>query len=121
MVPPTLLPSAAGPNLSREVATLLALLESPERPFVAVTGGAKVKDKLGIMKVLAAKADLVIVGGGMAYTFRVAEGHMIGSSLFDERYVRGVPVAPRGRQRSGPGRLARTARWRVLRPRRRRR
>ncbi|HTB08472.1 MAG TPA: phosphoglycerate kinase [Acidimicrobiales bacterium] len=87
MVPPTILPSAAGPNLSREVATLLALLDSPERPFIAVTGGAKVKDKLGIMKVLAAKADLVIVGGGMAYTFRVAEGHTIGSSLFDERYV----------------------------------
>jgi phosphoglycerate kinase len=87
MVPPTLLASAAGPNLAREVATLLALLESPERPFVAVTGGAKVKDKLGIMKVLAAKADLVLVGGGMAYTFRVAEGHTIGSSLFDERYV----------------------------------
>jgi phosphoglycerate kinase len=87
MIPPTLLPSAAGSNLSREVATLLALLESPERPFVAVTGGAKVKDKLGIMKVLAAKADLVIVGGGMSYTFRVSQGETIGSSLFDARYV----------------------------------
>jgi phosphoglycerate kinase len=87
MVPPALMPSAAGPNLAREVGTLLALLENPERPFVAVTGGAKVKDKLGIMKVLAAKADLVIVGGGMSYTFRVAEGQSIGSSLFDERYV----------------------------------
>jgi phosphoglycerate kinase len=87
MIPPTLLPSAAGSNLSREVATLLALLESPERPFVAITGGAKVKDKLGIMKVLAAKADLVIVGGGMSYTFRVSQGQTIGSSLFDARYV----------------------------------
>jgi phosphoglycerate kinase len=87
MIPPTLLPSAAGPNLQREVATLLALLESPERPFVAVTGGAKVKDKLGIMKVLAAKADLVIVGGGMAYTFAAAEGRTVGSSLFDASYV----------------------------------
>jgi phosphoglycerate kinase len=87
MVPPTLLPSAAGSNLQREVATLLALLESPERPFVAVTGGAKVKDKLGIMKVLAAKADLVIVGGGMAYTFAAAEGRTVGSSLFDASYV----------------------------------
>ncbi len=87
MIPPTLLPSAAGSNLSREVATLLSLLESPERPFVAVTGGAKVKDKLGIMRVLAAKADLVIVGGGMAYTFAAAEGRSVGSSLFDATFV----------------------------------
>ncbi len=87
MVPPTLVPSAAGPNLQREVATLLALLDAPERPFVAVTGGAKVKDKLGIMKVLAAKADLVIVGGGMAYTFAAAEGRLVGASLFDRSYV----------------------------------
>jgi len=87
MIPPTLLPSAAGSNLSREVATLLSLLESPDRPFVAVTGGAKVKDKLGIMKVLAAKADLVIVGGGMAYTFAAAEGRTVGGSLFDASFV----------------------------------
>jgi phosphoglycerate kinase len=87
MVPPTLLPSAAGPNLVREVSTLLALLDAPERPFVAITGGAKVKDKLGIMKVLAAKADVVIVGGGMAYTFAAAEDRRIGSSLFDPNYV----------------------------------
>jgi phosphoglycerate kinase len=87
MVPPTLIPSAAGSNLQREVATLLALLESPARPFVAVTGGAKVKDKLGIIKVLAEKADVVIVGGGMAYTFAVAEGRRIGSSLFDDSFV----------------------------------
>jgi phosphoglycerate kinase len=87
MIPPTLLPSAAGSNLSREVGTLLSLLESPERPFVAVTGGAKVKDKLGIMKVLAAKADLVIVGGGMAYTFAAAEGRTVGGSLFDASFV----------------------------------
>jgi phosphoglycerate kinase len=87
MVPPTLIPSAAGSNLQREVATLLALLDSPERPFVAITGGAKVKDKLGIMKVLAVKADVVIVGGGMAYTFAVAEGRTIGGSLFDATNV----------------------------------
>lgn len=87
MVPPTLLPSAAGPNLQREVGTLLALLDAPERPFVAVTGGAKVKDKLGIMKVLADKADVVIVGGGMAYTFAAAEGRLVGGSLFDRSYL----------------------------------
>jgi phosphoglycerate kinase len=88
MIPPTLVPSAAGPNLQREVATLLSLLESPARPFVAVLGGAKVHDKLGIMKVLVAKADAVLVGGGMAYTFAVAEGRCIGSSLFDASYVK---------------------------------
>ena len=87
MVPPTLRPSAGGANLQREVATLLALLEQPARPFVAVTGGAKVKDKLGIMKVLAQKADVVIVGGGMAYTFAAAEGRTVGGSLFDPSNV----------------------------------
>jgi phosphoglycerate kinase len=87
MIPPTLVPSAAGPNLQREVTTILSLLEAPARPFVAVLGGAKVKDKLGIVKVLAAKADLVIVGGGMAFTFAAAEGRTIGDSLFDASYV----------------------------------
>ena len=87
MVPPTLIPSAAGPNLQREVQTLRSLLESPARPFVAIVGGAKVKDKLGIVKVLAAKADQVIVGGGMAFTFEAAQGRTIGSSLFDESYL----------------------------------
>jgi phosphoglycerate kinase len=87
MVPPTMIPSAGGSNLQREVATLLALLDSPARPFVAVTGGAKVKDKLGVMRVLAEKADVVIVGGGMAYTFAVAEGRSIGNSLFDGSFV----------------------------------
>ncbi len=87
MIPPTLLPSAAGPNLMREVATLESLLQNPARPFVAIVGGAKVKDKLGIVKVLSEKADTVIVGGGMAYTFETCEGRTIGSSLFDASYV----------------------------------
>ncbi len=87
MVPPTLVPSAAGPNLAREVATLQALLGSPARPFVAIVGGAKVADKLGIVRVLAEKADTVLVGGGMAYTFQAAQGRGVGSSLFDASYV----------------------------------
>lgn len=87
MVPPTLIPSAAGPNLARETSTILGLLESPARPFVAIIGGAKVADKLAITKVLCAKADTVIVGGGMAYTFQAALGHSVGSSLFDASYV----------------------------------
>jgi phosphoglycerate kinase len=87
MIPPTLIPSAAGPNLLREVETLQTLLETPARPFVAIVGGAKVKDKLGIVKVLAEKADTVIVGGGMAYTFEVTQGRTIGGSLFDASYL----------------------------------
>ncbi|MHB1088498.1 MAG: phosphoglycerate kinase [Acidimicrobiales bacterium] len=87
MIPPLLVPSAAGPNLQREVATLHSLLEDPARPFVAIVGGAKVKDKLGIVKVLAQKADTVIVGGGMAYTFEASQGRTIGSSLFDATYL----------------------------------
>jgi len=87
MVPPTLVPSAAGLNLARETSTILGLLESPQRPFVAIIGGAKVADKLAITKVLCEKADTVIVGGGMAYTFQAALGHGVGSSLFDASYV----------------------------------
>jgi phosphoglycerate kinase len=87
MIPPTLVPSAAGPNLQREVSTILSLLESPARPFVAILGGAKVADKLAIASVLAEKADTVIVGGGMAYTFEVTQGRTIGSSLFDASYL----------------------------------
>ena len=87
MVPPTLIPSAAGPNLRRETSTILGLLESPARPFVAIIGGAKVADKLAITKVLCEKADTVIIGGGMAYTFQAARGHSVGSSLFDESFV----------------------------------
>ncbi len=87
MIPPQLVPSAAGPNLQREVSTILSLLTSPERPFVAIVGGAKVADKLGIVRVLAEKADSVLVGGGMAYTFEVAQGRTIGSSLFDGSHL----------------------------------
>ncbi len=87
MIPPTLVASAAGPNLQREVETLSSILESPARPFVAIVGGAKVKDKLGIVKVLSQKADQVIVGGGMAYTFEATQGRTIGASLFDPTYL----------------------------------
>ncbi len=87
MIPPTLVASAAGPNLRREVGYLLALLDEPARPFVAIVGGAKVADKLGIVKVLADRADVVLVGGGMAYTFEASQGRTIGSSLFDASFL----------------------------------
>lgn len=87
MIPPTLVPSAAGPNLLTEVSTIHDLLDSPKRPFVAIVGGAKIADKLGVMNVLIERADTVIVGGGMSYTFQVARGRSIGSSLFNAKYV----------------------------------
>ena len=85
--PPARLPSAAGRLLAREVEVLSGLLDSPERPFVAIVGGAKVGDKLGVLRALAAKVDVLVVGGGMSYTFFKALGHEVGASLLDERYL----------------------------------
>jgi phosphoglycerate kinase len=81
--PPARLPSAAGRLLAREVEALGGLLAHPARPFVAVVGGAKVTDKLGILRSLLDSVDRLIVGGGMAFTFLAAQGHAIGESLFD--------------------------------------
>jgi phosphoglycerate kinase len=81
--PPQRLPSAAGPLLAHEVEVLGGLLESPARPFVAILGGAKVADKIGVVASIARIADTVIIGGGMAYTFLASQGRGIGTSLFD--------------------------------------
>jgi phosphoglycerate kinase len=81
--PPTFLPSAAGLLLQKEIESLGKLLGSPERPFVAVVGGAKVADKLGVLKALLHHVDALVVGGGMAFTFLAAQGHDIGGSLVD--------------------------------------
>jgi phosphoglycerate kinase len=85
--PPALLPSAAGRVLAREVQVLDGLLDCPERPFVAVLGGAKVSDKLGVIEALLAKVDTLLVGGGMCFTFLAAQGHSTGASLLEEDYV----------------------------------
>jgi phosphoglycerate kinase len=85
--PPARLPSAAGRLLAKEAAVIGGLLEAPKRPFVAVLGGAKVADKLGIVRSLADHADAVLIGGGMAYTFLAARGERIGESLFDPTKV----------------------------------
>jgi len=81
--PPARLPSAAGLRLAREVEVLGGLLECPARPFVAVLGGAKVADKLGVVASIAKVADTVVIGGGMAFSFLAAQGRAIGSSLVD--------------------------------------
>lgn len=81
--PPGRLPSAAGRLLAREVEVLGGLLTGPGRPFVAVVGGAKVADKLGVLRSLLEKVDTLIVGGGMSYTFLAARGHSVGRSLLD--------------------------------------
>ena len=85
--PPHFLPSAAGLRFAREVEVLGGILQHPARPFVAVVGGAKVADKLEVLKVLATKVDTLVVGGGMAYTFMAARGQHVGSSLLDEAQV----------------------------------
>ena len=69
--------------MEREVTELGGLLHEPARPFVAFVGGAKVADKLGVMKALAKYADTVVVGGGMAFTFLAAQGRQVGNSLLD--------------------------------------
>ena len=81
--PPMFLPSAAGLLLQKVIESLGKLLGQPERPFVAVVGGAKVADKLGVLKALLHHVDTLVVGGGMAFTFLAAQGHDIGGSLVD--------------------------------------
>jgi len=85
--PPATLPSAAGRLLEREVAMLGRLLADPERPFVAVVGGAKVADKLGVLRALLERVDRLVVGGAMAFTFLVARGQDPGASLLDVERV----------------------------------
>ena len=85
--PPTRLPSAAGLLFARETAMLGRLLDAPARPFVAVLGGAKVADKLGFIEAMLQRADQVVVGGAMAFTFLAALGFSTGSSLVDPAHL----------------------------------
>ena len=77
------LPAVAGFLLAREIEVLGGALEAPERPFVAILGGAKVSDKIGVIENLLDKVDTLVIGGGMAYTFLKAQGLEIGRSLLD--------------------------------------
>jgi phosphoglycerate kinase len=79
--PPRTVPSAAGRLLEREVEILGSLRESPKRPFVAVLGGAKVSDKIGVIEALLRVVDSLVIGGGMCFTFLAAKGYPVGDSL----------------------------------------
>jgi len=76
-----LLPSAAGKLLQREVETLTGILEDPQRPLVAIVGGAKVTDKIGVLEAFLERAETVLVGGAMCFPFFSAQGHDVGDSL----------------------------------------
>ncbi|MGV9026115.1 phosphoglycerate kinase [Lactococcus lactis] len=76
--------AVAGFLLENEIAYIQEAVEAPERPFVAILGGSKVSDKIGVIENLLSKADKVIIGGGMAYTFLKAQGYGIGTSLVED-------------------------------------
>src|SRR5699024_2018535 len=79
--------SAAGFLVQKEIDFIGGAVDNPERPFVAILGGAKVSDKIGVIENLLEKADKVLIGGGMAYTFYAAKGISIGKSLLEEDKV----------------------------------
>ncbi len=82
-----LLPGVAGLLIEKEIAYLGRAVESPERPFVAIMGGSKVKDKIALIENLLPKVDRILVGGGMTYTFLKAQGKEIGKSILDATSV----------------------------------
>ncbi len=77
------LPAGAGYLMQKEIEIMGNALENPERPFVAILGGAKVGDKIGVIKNLLSKVDVLLIGGGMAYTFLKSQGYEIGKSLLE--------------------------------------
>ena len=81
------LPAAAGLLLEEEVDYLDGVLEDPERPFVAILGGAKVSDKLGVIESLLRVADTLLIGGAMCFTFFRAQGYEVGNSLVEDDYL----------------------------------
>jgi phosphoglycerate kinase len=85
--PPRTLPSAAGRLLQQEVEVLTKLREHPKRPFIAVLGGAKVSDKIGVIDALMKVVDGLAIGGGMCFTFLAARGATVGDSLFEPDQV----------------------------------
>lgn len=82
-----LLPAYAGYLMTREVSTLSGMLDEPKRPFVAILGGSKVSDKIKVIDALIEKCDTLIIGGGMCFTFLMAQGLSVGTSLKEEDWV----------------------------------
>ena len=78
-----LLPAVAGFLMEKELEFLGNAVENPKRPFVAIMGGAKISDKIGVISNLLAKCDAILIGGGMCFTFFAALGHSVGSSLLE--------------------------------------
>ncbi|HIR43134.1 MAG TPA: phosphoglycerate kinase [Candidatus Aphodovivens avicola] len=82
-----LLPAYAGYLMTKEVSTLSGMLDEPKRPFVAILGGSKVSDKIKVIDALIEKCDTLIIGGGMCFTFLMAQGFSVGTSLKEEDWV----------------------------------
>ena len=82
-----LLPAYAGYLMQREVSTLSGMLDSPKRPFVAILGGSKVSDKIKVIDALIDKCDTLVIGGGMCFTFLLAQGEKVGTSLKEDEWV----------------------------------
>jgi phosphoglycerate kinase len=78
-----LLPAVAGLLMERELDALAGTLEHPERPFITIIGGAKISDKIGVIENLLSKVDALLIGGGMANTFLLAQGYAMGDSLVE--------------------------------------
>lgn len=81
------LPGVAGFLMEKEIRFLGGVLENPEKPFIAIIGGAKVSTKIAVLESLLAKVSIFIIGGGMAYTFLKVQGHQVGNSLVEEEYL----------------------------------
>ncbi len=81
------IPAVCGYLIQKEISFIGGALENPQRPFVAILGGAKVSDKIGVINNLLEKVDTLIIGGGMAYTFFKAAGHSVGTSLCEDDKV----------------------------------
>ena len=81
------LPAVCGYLIQKEIGIMGKALQNPERPFVAILGGAKVSDKLNVINNLLTKVDTLIIGGGMAYTFLAAKGYGVGNSLLDSEKI----------------------------------
>ena len=96
-----LLPNAVGFLMGNEINTISEVLENPEHPFVAILGGAKVSDKLGVVHNLIKLCDTVLIGGGMAYTFLKAQGANIGKSLYEEHCLEDAKAILKEAQENG--------------------